>query len=130
MTSSTPAYPLPQNLQVPFSDHVKQPEHQRSAARSVAAHIARSASVVEQVRAAEAERAKLLAVINAPLRRLIEGDPAAARALDELRNQQSPNIDGLRNLQRMGLEPASSARGDRPVFDIKDVAAGGARVLA
>lgn len=91
------------NVQITFRDDLTQPELRRTVERSVATLAARSAEAVAQVRAAEAERAKLVAALNAPFMKLIKEDPAANKALDDLRTRQLIDLDSTNAL-----------RGERP----------------
>ena len=127
MTDSTtyPASDLPPNVQIAFRDDIDletQPELRRTVERSVATHVAHSAEAVARVRAAEAERAKLMAALNAPLMKLIEEDPAAIKALEELRTRQYINLDSPDVL-----------RGEQPLTATNNAATvplGAARILA
>ena len=110
------------NVQITFRDDLTQPELRRTVERSVATLAARSAEAVAQVRAAEAERAKLVAALNAPFMKLIKEDPAANKALDDLRTRQLIDLDSTNAL-----------RGERPHTETNDavtVPLGEVRVLA
>jgi hypothetical protein len=72
----------PQGFQIEFSENLT--ADQRAAAeRSVAAHIAHVADARAPQRAARAALAESTAAIHAPLVRLVEADPAAAKSLAE-----------------------------------------------
>ena len=86
----------PPNVQINFRDDLTQPGSRRAVERSVATLLARSAEAVAQARAAQAERAKLEAALNAPFMRLIEEDPEAIEALDTLRTRQLLDLDSTR----------------------------------
>jgi hypothetical protein len=82
-TKPGPASPPP-NVQITFGDNITEPQQREAVERSVATLAARSAEAAAQARAAEAERAKLEAALDAPLMKLIEEDPEARKALDEV----------------------------------------------
>jgi hypothetical protein len=75
---------LPPDVQLTFRDDVTQPERRRVAERSVATLVARAAEAAASARAAEGRRAALIDALQAPFRQLIEADPAAREARDEL----------------------------------------------
>jgi hypothetical protein len=113
MTSSSAdsaTYAAPPNVQITFHDNVVQPELRLAAERSVAAIIARSVETADKVRAADGARAKLLAAVNAPLMRLIEEDPAAVKALNDLSNQF------------LDLDSPILPLGDVPIHDVREAA--------
>ena len=86
------------DVQINFRDGVSQTDREM-AERSVAAMIARHTAAVAQTRAADAETKELTDAVNAPLVKLIQQDPDAARALETLRTrqrQQSDVTDALR----------------------------------
>lgn len=112
----------PPNLDVSFGGHVTDPALQRSLERSITARVARHAREVDEIRAVDAARAKLLAVINAPVRRLIEQDSAAVKALDELRIQQRRDLDSaistrenMLTLEVNDVPPQGDRPGARPL---------------
>ena len=100
---------LPPNVQITFRDDLTQPEQRRVVERSVATLVARSAEAVAQARAAQAEQEKLIASLNTPFMKLIEEDPAANKALDDLRTR--PYFD---------LEPTDVLRREQPLTAIND----------
>jgi hypothetical protein len=85
---------LPAQVQLSFRDDVNDVDRE-NAERSVAALIARSAAIVAQNRATEAELAKLTGALNKPLENMIEGDHDAARARETLRARQLMNADTM-----------------------------------
>ncbi len=120
-----PAEDLPSDIQITFSDDLDletQPELRRAVERSVATHLARSTEEVARVRAAEAERAKLMDAVNAPLMKLIKEDPAARKALEDLRTQQLSDLESMDVLR--GEQPLTATN------NIVTVPLGDARVLA
>lgn len=97
-----------QNVQITFRNDITQSETRALVERSVRELVARSAEQFAQAHAADTTREKLLAAVNAPLDKLIQEDPTAAKALEELRNYD-------REANRKGLElEASSTRRDDP----------------
>jgi hypothetical protein len=110
-STTKPAYDSPApNPQITFADHVTDPEQRRTVERSVATLVARSAEAAAQARAAEAERAKLMAAFEAPYMKLIKEDPAAIKALDDLRTRQFIDLDSTNVL-----------RGEQPLTATNDV---------
>jgi len=104
---------LPPNVQITFREDLDldtQPEVRRVVERSVATHLARLEEAVAQLRVAEAERAKLEDALNAPLMKLIKEDPAATKALDDLRSGQLIDLDSTTELS-----------GDQPLTATSDV---------
>jgi hypothetical protein len=96
VTDSTtdPAYDsAPPNPQITFGDDLTDPEQREAVERDVATIVARYAEAGAQVRAAQAERAPLMNALAAPLMKLIEEDPAARKARDELRTRQLIDLD-------------------------------------
>src|SRR5687768_8777689 len=73
------------NLQINFREGLPQREREL-AERSVATLVSNATEKFAKVRAAEAERAKVTAALNAPIQKLIEQDPEAVKAIDSLRN--------------------------------------------
>jgi hypothetical protein len=105
------------NLNISFAEHVTHPELRGSLERSITTRIAHNAREVDELRAVHAVRTELLAVINAPLRRLIAQDSAAARALEELRMHHSGDLQSAISAREKMLTPDVSdisAPRDRP----------------
>jgi len=86
--NNTPAQAMPPNVHITFRDDFTGPERRNAVERSVSTLVSRSAEAF----AAETAREKLLAAVDAPLIRLIKDDPGAAKALDELREQQVTDL--------------------------------------
>jgi hypothetical protein len=96
VTDSTtdPAYDsAPPNPQITFGDHLTDPEQREAVERDVATLVARYAEGDAQVRAAQAEQAQMMNALAAPFMKLIEEDPAARNARDELRTRQLIELD-------------------------------------
>src|SRR5262245_10530440 len=85
----------PPNPQITFCDDLTDPKQREAAERFVATHIAHSAKAAAQARAAEAERAKLVAALEAPFIKQIKEDPEASKALDELRTRELIDLDAM-----------------------------------
>jgi hypothetical protein len=81
--ANTAAY-ASSNVNISFRDGLTSPELRQLAERSVATLVARSSEAAAGARAEEAQRAKLMTAASAPLRKLIEADPGAVKALDEM----------------------------------------------
>jgi hypothetical protein len=116
VTDSTtdPAYESPPpNPQVTFGDYITDPGQREAVERSVATHVAHSAEQAAQARAAAAERAKLVAAIQAPFMKQIEEDPEATKALDELRTSR----------QLIDLYSTDVLRQERPLTATEDLIA-------
>jgi hypothetical protein len=96
VTDSTtdPAYDsAPPNPQITFGDHVTDPDQREAVERDVAALVARYAEEGAKVRAAKAEQEQLVDALAAPFMKLIEEDPAARKARDDLRAGQLMELD-------------------------------------
>lgn len=74
------------NFQISFREDLPEPERE-VAERSVATLIARAAEKSARAQSKAAEKARLRSALNAPLQRIVEQDPEALRAIDDLRNQ-------------------------------------------
>ncbi|MFD9358686.1 hypothetical protein [Streptomyces sp. NPDC060031] len=94
------------DLQISIRDDATQADRQ-NAERSVAALVERSASALARDRAAEAEVAELTASLDAPFVKLIEGDPSAVRALEDLRARQLVRPDAAGTLADGGLSASA-----------------------
>jgi len=114
------------NIQITFRDDITQPEQRRAVQRSVDTLVARSEQAVARARAAEAEQAKLMAALNAPYMKLIKEDPAASKALDDLRTRQFFDLDSTDVLRR---EQPLTATNDVVTVPLRE-ARPGARLLA
>jgi hypothetical protein len=102
----------PPNPQITFCDDLTDPKQREAAERFVATHIAHSAKAAAQARAAEAERAKLVAALEAPFIKQIKEDPEASKALDELRTRQLVDLDSM-NVLRQGEQLLTATDEDR-----------------
>jgi hypothetical protein len=96
---------LPPDVQVTFRDDVTQPERRQAAERSVATLVARAAEAAARARDAETRRAALTAALSAPLMKLIEADPAARKARDELGTERA-----------IAFQPSSWVLAESPSF--------------
>ena len=86
-------------FQITFREDATQADRQ-NAARSVATLVARSAAAVARVRAAESDLAALTDSLNGPFVKLIEGDPLAIKARENLRTRQLMQTDSMDTLRR------------------------------
>ncbi|MBM7440941.1 hypothetical protein [Streptomyces sp. HB132] len=96
----------PMDLEISIRDDATQADRE-NAERSVAALVERSASAVARERASEAEMAELTAPLDAPLMKLIEGDPSAVRALERLRSQELVRPDAAAALGDGGVSASA-----------------------
>jgi len=98
-TTSPATNALPPNVQVIFRDDPVQPELRRLVDGSVATMATRTEEEFTKRRAVEAERARLLAALNAQRREQREPDPELVKAFEDMRAH--PLIDpGSRSAAR------------------------------
>jgi hypothetical protein len=93
-STTNPAYDsAPPNPQITFADHLTDPEQREAVERDVATIVARYEEAGAQDLAAKAEQAQLVDALAAPFMKLIEEDPAARKARDDLRTRQLIDLD-------------------------------------
>src|SRR5829696_542882 len=99
--------------QIIFSDYLTDPKQRDLVEHSVAAHVAHAADAAARTRAAEAERGRLVATLQAPLIKQIKGDPEATKALDELSTAPLLELDAT-NVLRRNEQPLTATFADLP----------------
>jgi hypothetical protein len=97
------------DYELSIRDDATQAERQ-NAERSVAALLARSAAAAARDRAAEAELTKLTDSLDRPLVKLLEDDPVAAKALEELSARRLLQPDETNELRHDSALAPTAAR--------------------
>ena len=83
----------PANLQILFHESVTDPDLRQLTIQSIDTLVARSFASTKRAREKDAELAQLTDAINAPIERIIQGDPQAVSALEELRKRSLSGAD-------------------------------------
>ena len=83
----------PANLQILFHESVTDPDLRQLTIQSIDTLVARSVASTKRAREKDAELAQLTDAINAPIERIIQGDPQAVSALEELRKRSLSGAD-------------------------------------
>ena len=91
MDSTTEASPA--NLQISFHESITDPDLRQLTTQSIDALVARSVASTKRAREKDAELAELTDAINAPIARIIQSDPQAVSALEELRKRSLSEAD-------------------------------------
>jgi hypothetical protein len=111
------------DFQISFRDGLTETERQ-NVERSVAALVERTLARAARERAAEAALAELAGPLNAPFARLVQEDPLAVRAAEELRDQEilgSYAMESMRQDDDPYLAPAAPILAPRARASVRTV---------